>query len=103
MTTLSAPRLLILDEHTAALDPKTAVKVMDLTAQMIRRHGLTALMVTHNLNQALRYGNRMIMLHCGKIQLDVRDEEKERLTAAAVLDQFGRSLGDETLFSTPRV
>ncbi len=76
MTTLTLPRLLLLDEHTAALDPQTAAKVMSLTDQMIRDHKLTTLMVTHNMNQALDYGNRMIMLHQGRIQLDVGGEEK---------------------------
>ncbi len=99
MTTLRLPQLLLLDEHTAALDPKTAEKVMDLTEVMIRENRLTTLMVTHNMNQALRYGNRMIMLHQGRIQLDVKGEEKSGLSVSEVISKFGRSLKDETLFS----
>ena len=99
MTTLAMPRLLLLDEHTAALDPKTADKVMTLTEQMVREHHLTTLMVTHNMNQALEYGSRMIMMHQGHIQLDVSGPEKTELTVAQVIDSFGRTLKDDTLFS----
>ena len=99
MATLAPPKLLLLDEHTAALDPKTADKVMELSDRVINEHGLTALMVTHNMNQALTYGNRMIMLHEGRIQLDVCGEDKSKLTVTDVVDAFGRSLKDETLFS----
>ncbi len=100
MTTLVPPGLLLLDEHTAALDPKTADKVMSLTEKMVGQHQLTSLMVTHNMNQALKYGNRMIMLHQGRIQLDISGVEKEKLTTAEVIASFGRSLKDETLFSS---
>jgi putative tryptophan/tyrosine transport system ATP-binding protein len=99
MATLTLPRLLLLDEHTAALDPKTAAKVMELTEKVITENKLTTLMITHNMNQAIRYGNRMIMLHQGRIQLDVSGEVKEKLTVADVIDSFGKSLKDETLFS----
>lgn len=99
MTTLTLPKLLLLDEHTAALDPKTAAKVMDLTHRMVRENNLTTLMVTHNMNQALRFGNRMIMLHQGQIQLDVSGEEKDGLTVGEVVAKFGQSLKDETLFT----
>jgi putative ABC transport system ATP-binding protein len=97
MTTLTLPRLLLLDEHTAALDPKTATKVMELTGQMIENHKLTSLMVTHNMNQALDFGDRMVMLHQGHIQLDVDGGEKARLTVPEVVAKFGQSLKDETL------
>ncbi len=100
MTTLTLPRLLLLDEHTAALDPRTAAKVMDLTDSMIRKNRLTALMVTHNMNQALKYGNRMVMLHQGKIQLDIKGDEKQKLTVAEIVAEFGQTLKDETLLST---
>ena len=100
MTTLTLPRLLLLDEHTAALDPRTAAKVMDLTDSMIRKNRLTALMVTHNMNQALKYGNRMVMLHQGKIQLDIKGEAKQKLTVAEIVAEFGQTLKDETLLST---
>lgn len=99
MATLSAPRLLLLDEHTAALDPRTADKVMELTDQMVREERLTTLMITHNMGQAIRYGNRMIMLHEGRTQLDVRGEEKENLTVSEVVAKFGQSLKDEALLS----
>ncbi len=100
MTTLIPPKLLILDEHTAALDPKTAAKVMALTDHMIQQNRLTTLMVTHNMHQALRYGNRMIMLHRGRIKLDVSGAEKEQLTVKDVVQKFELSLDDETLLST---
>ena len=99
MTALSLPRLLLLDEHTAALDPKTAAKIMELTETMILENNLTSLMITHNMNQAIRYGNRMIMLHQGRVQLDINGADKEKLTVADVIASFGKSLKDETLFS----
>ena len=99
MTTLTMPKVLLLDEHTAALDPRTATKVMDLTDSMVRENKLTTLMVTHNMNQALKYGNRMVMLHQGKIQLDIQGEEKKKLTVAEIVAQFGQTLKDETLLS----
>ena len=99
MTTLALPRVLLLDEHTAALDPRTAAKVMDLTDSMVQESELTTLMVTHNKNQALKYGNRMVMLHQGRIQLDIQGEEKKKLTVAEIVAQFGQTLKDETLLS----
>ena len=99
ITTLEIPRLLLLYEHTAALDPKTADKVMDLTEKVISENRLTSLMITHNMNQAIRYGNRMIMLHQGRVQLDVSGRDKEKLTVADVIASFGKSLKDETLFT----
>ncbi|MFH1139276.1 MAG: ATP-binding cassette domain-containing protein [Pseudomonadota bacterium] len=99
MTTLVPPSVLLLDEHTAALDPKTAEKVMNLTEMMVGRRQLTTLMVTHNMNQAIKHGNRMIMLHQGRIQLDLSGEDKSNLTVSQVIDKFGRALKDETLFS----
>ena len=93
------PRLLLLDEHTAALDPKTADKVSALTEMMVREHKLTTLMVTHNMNQALLFGNRMIMLHQGRVQMDVSGEEKQKLTVREVIDKFGKTLKDETLLT----
>ena len=99
MTTLAMPKVLLLDEHTAALDPRTASMVMDLTDNMVRDNRLTTLMVTHNMAQALKYGNRMVMLHQGKIQLDIQGEEKKKLTVAEIVAQFGQTLKDETLLS----
>ncbi len=99
MATLSLPKVLLLDEHTAALDPRTAEKVTLLTDQIVRENNLTTLMVTHNMNQALKHGNRMIMLHQGRIQMDVRGEEKKNLTVAELIAKFGKTLKDETLLS----
>jgi putative ABC transport system ATP-binding protein len=99
MATLSLPQLLLLDEHTAALDPKTAEKVSELTERIVTEHRLTTLMVTHNMNQALLNGNRMIMLHQGRVQMDVSGEEKKKLTVREVIDKFGKTLKDETLLT----
>ena len=99
MATLSLPKLLLLDEHTAALDPKTAIRVMTLTAEIIHQHQLTAIMVTHNMEQAIKYGNRLIMLHGGKVQLDIRGTEKECFTVEEAVKRFGSTLKDETLLS----
>ena len=99
MTTLALPRVLLLDEHTAALDPRTATKVMDLTDSMVRENRLTTLMVTHNMNQALKYGNRMVMLHQGKVQLDIQGEEKKKMSVTDIIAEFGQTLKDETLLS----
>ncbi len=97
MATLSVPRLLLLDEHTAALDPRTAEKVIRLTDRVVREHRLTTLMITHNMNQAIQYGSRMIMLHEGRIQLDLSGDDKRNLTVTEVVEKFGQSLKDETL------
>ncbi|MBA7663777.1 Glycine betaine/carnitine/choline transport ATP-binding protein OpuCA [subsurface metagenome] len=97
MVTLSLPKLLLLDEHTAALDPKTAQRVNELTQKIIEDNNLTTLMVTHNMQQAIRYGNRMIMLHEGRIQFDIQGEEKKALTVEEVVRRFGAELKDEAL------
>jgi putative ABC transport system ATP-binding protein len=99
MATLNPPELLLLDEHTAALDPRTADNVMRLTGARVREHRLTTLMVTHNMHQAIRYGNRLLMLHEGRVQMDLRGEEKQGLTVAEVVAKFGQSLKDETLLT----
>ncbi len=99
MATLSLPKLLLLDEHTAALDPRTAAKVLELTTRIVEENHLTALMVTHNMKQAIRSGNRMIMLHEGKVQFDVKGREKENLTVESVVKRFGATLKDESLLS----
>ena len=93
MATLTRPRLLLLDEHTAALDPKPAEKVLSLTREIVSRQHLTPLMITHNMRDALRYGNRLIMMHDGRPILDVRGEEKAKLTAVDLL-QFFEKAGD---------
>ena len=88
MATLQKPQLLLLDEHTAALDPKTAEKVLNLTRKLIKENNLTAMMVTHNMKDALQYGNRTIMLHEGKIIIDIDREMKARMTVEDLLKMF---------------
>ena len=88
-------KLLLLDEHTAALDPKTAAKVMKITEKIVEEDKLTTLMITHNMRDAIRYGNRLIMLHEGRIILDISGEEKKGLTVTALLEMFTKASGDE--------
>ena len=95
MATLETPELLLLDEHTAALDPKTAAKVLELTQQIVAEDQLTTLMITHNMKDALRYGNRLIMLHEGRILFDVPQEKKEGLTTRDLLSMFEQAAGSE--------
>ena len=95
MATLKKPQLLLLDEHTAALDPKTAAKVLELTDEIIREEHLTAMMVTHNMKDAIRHGNRLIMMHEGRIIYDVSGEEKKKLTVSDLLEKFGQASGGE--------
>ena len=99
MATLSIPKLLLLDEHTAALDPKTARRVMQLTQKIIDQNHLTAMMVTHNMDQAIRYGNRLVMLHEGKIRMDIQGAEKKSFTVQDAVKKFGSTLKDETLLT----
>lgn len=94
MATLRQPELLLLDEHTAALDPKTSEMVLNLTNKIIQEQSLTALMITHNMADALTYGNRTIMLHQGRIILDVSGEEKANMTVADLLEMFKREAGE---------
>ncbi len=88
MATIQKPKLLLLDEHTAALDPKTAAKVLELSDKIIEENNLTAMMVTHNMNDAITHGNRLIMMHDGKIILDISGEEKKNLTVEVLLQKF---------------
>ena len=88
MATLQKPKLLLLDEHTAALDPATSAKVLQLSDRIIHEHGLTALMVTHNMQDAITYGNRLVMMNQGKIILDIKGEEKNKLTIEDLLHKF---------------
>lgn len=98
MSTLTDPSLLLLDEHTAALDPKTSEIVMDITDRIIKEKNLTALMVTHNIDHAIKYGNRLIMMHRGQIVMDVSGEEKNNLTKEKLLSLF-KGVSDRSLFS----
>ena len=93
MATLQKPKLLLLDEHTAALDPKTAAKVLQLTRKLVAENNLTALMITHNMKDALQYGNRTIMMHEGKIILDIDREAKARLKVEDLLMMFEKASG----------
>jgi len=95
MATLKKPKLLLLDEHTAALDPRTAEKVLTLSRQIIEENNLMTMMVTHNMRDAIAYGNRLIMMHEGKVILDIAGEEKKNLTVENLLEQFARVSGDE--------
>ena len=95
MATLRKPKLLLLDEHTAALDPKTAEKVLKTTDKIIAEQNLTAMMVTHNMKDAIAHGNRLVMMHEGKIILDISGEEKKQLTVPDLLQQFERVSGQE--------
>ena len=95
MATLKKPKLLLLDEHTAALDPRTADKVLTLSRQIIEENNLMTMMVTHNMRDAIAYGNRLIMMHEGKVILDISGEEKKKLTVENLLEQFARVSGDE--------
>ena len=95
MATLQKPKLLLLDEHTAALDPKTASKVLEITDMIVNRDHLTTLMITHNMKDAIAHGNRLIMMMEGKIILDIQGEEKKKLTVKDLLDQFEQASGKE--------
>lgn len=94
MATMLEPRLLLLDEHTAALDPKTAEKVLQLTDKLVKENKLTTVMITHNMRDALRFGNRLIMMNKGKIVFDVKGEEKEQLTVKDLLERFEMATGE---------
>ncbi|HBT46923.1 MAG TPA: ABC transporter ATP-binding protein [Peptococcaceae bacterium] len=104
MATITTPKLLLLDEHTAALDPRTARTVMELTEKIIEQHRLTTLMVTHNLEQALRTGHRTIMMHEGRIILDLSGPERARTTVSQLLEMFeqasGTALTDDRILLT---
>ena len=95
MATLKKPRLLLLDEHTAALDPKTAAKVLDTTEKIVQRDKLTTLMITHNMRDAIAHGNRLIMLYDGRIVVDIAGEEKKKLTVEQLLALFSKASGSD--------
>ena len=95
MATLKAPKLLLLDEHTAALDPKTAAKVLEITEKLVEENKLTTLMITHNMRDAIRYGNRLIMMNNGKIVVDISGENKKNLTVEDLLSLFTKASGSD--------
>ena len=94
MATLQKPKILLLDEHTAALDPKTAAKVLELSAKLIQDNNLTAMMVTHNMNDAIKYGNRLIMMNEGRILYEVGGEQKQQLQKEDLIALFAKKAGD---------
>ena len=95
MASLRRPQLLLLDEHTAALDPKTAAKVLDATQRIVEQNGLTTLMITHNMRDAIAYGNRLVMMYEGRIVVDVSGEEKKKLTVEQLLNLFSQASGSD--------
>ena len=95
MATLKKPKLLLLDEHTAALDPKTAAKVLETTEDIVQRDKLTTLMITHNMRDAIAHGNRLIMMYEGRIAIDVSGEEKKSLTVEGLLEMFSKVSGSD--------
>ncbi len=95
MATMVPPQVLLLDEHTAALDPGTADKVLELTRKIIEKNHTTCLMVTHNMHQALELGNRTLMMDDGRIVLDIEGEERKKMTVAGLLDKFRTRAGKE--------
>ena len=106
MATMVTPKILLLDEHTAALDPATAEKVLELTKKIIAEHHITCLMVTHNMHQALELGNRILMMDSGNIVLDLKDEEKKKMTVDSLLEQFriqaGKRLDNDRILMSAR-
>ena len=95
MATLKKPQLLLLDEHTAALDPKTAAKVLDATQRIVEKDHLTTMMITHNMRDAIAYGNRLVMMYDGRIVVDVSGEEKKHLTVEQLLNLFSQASGSD--------
>lgn len=95
MATLQKPKLLLLDEHTAALDPATAAKVLELSDRLIEENALTAMMITHNMTDAINHGTRLIMMHEGRIILDVKGEEKQKLTKTDLMNKFAELAGSQ--------
>ena len=95
MASLVKPKLLLLDEHTAALDPKTAAKVLAATETIVQRDNLTTLMITHNMRDAIAHGNRLIMMYEGRVALDISGEEKKKLTVEDLLSKFGQATGSD--------
>ena len=95
MATLKKPKLLLLDEHTAALDPKTAAKVLEISNKIVQENHLTTLMITHNMRDAIAYGNRLVMMYDGRIVVDVSGEEKKNLTVEQLLNLFSQASGSD--------
>lgn len=97
MASMEKPKLLLLDEHTAALDPKTAAKVLEISDKIVEENHLTTLMVTHNMKDAIAHGNRLIMMDSGKVILDISGDEKKKLTVPQLLDMFSKAGGSDDM------
>jgi len=97
MATLQQPKILLLDEHTAALDPKTAEKVLEVTEKIVSASNLTTMMITHNMRDAIAYGNRLIMMYEGRIVVDVKGDEKKKLTVEQLMELFSRASGSNVV------
>jgi putative ABC transport system ATP-binding protein len=95
MASLASPKLLLFDEHTAALDPKTALKVLTLTQKIASANNLTVLMITHNMSDAIKYGNKLIMMNAGKIVFASEGEEKKNLTIPMLMEKFENTVGEK--------
>ena len=95
MAALQKPKLLLLDEHTAALDPRTAAKVLELSDKIVEENHLTTMMITHNMRDAIAHGNRLIMMDAGHVVLDISGEEKKKLTVSDLLTLFSKASGTE--------
>ena len=95
MCTIVPPSLLLLDEHTAALDPSTSEKIMDITNRIVNEHKLTTMMITHNLKAALKTGSRTIMMDSGRIILDIQGEERDGMTLQGLLDMYSKTIAKE--------
>ena len=95
MATLQQPKLLLLDEHTAALDPKTAAKVLEATERIVQKNHLTTIMITHNMRDAIAHGNRLVMMYEGRVVVDVSGEEKKKLTVEQLLNLFSQASGSD--------
>ena len=101
MATLNRPDILLLDEHTAALDPETSNKILEKTKEIIEKNNITSLMITHNMQDAITYGNRLIMLHAGEVIFDIKGAEKQKLTVEKLLEMFktkDAKLSDKDVF-----
>ena len=100
MSTLVTPKLLLLDEHTAALDPLTAEKVLDITQRIVAENSITTMMITHNIKSALKLGTRTIMLECGKSVLDLKGDERNNMTVQDLLGLYRQKVGKKSLTMT---
>ena len=102
MAIIITPKILLLDEHTAALDPPTAEKIMNLTNKIVKENELTCLMITHNMNYAIDYGNRLLMMHEGQIILDLDENQKKETSASSIINEFKNIIASDRILTTLR-